>query len=818
MRRQIALAVTAMLHAATAASYEQATHSYMTGFAFQNSVIPSLDRRLGFHVKTFPIASFDKPFGDQYFDMGPPMFVRRSWKTFEELRMAPSSAFSVAADRMRVSGWLNRGVVREDDWPRDTAWPFDAEPLIRPFNHFYDAQHDKPSTVGGRTDGLALGARSPDWAVGAIDAFAPSPSTDDQRTNHFTIVDAREAMWRALTLTDKNNLSVASVDGMTREQVRYAYWATTFRALGDVSHMIQDLAQPQHARNEPHNGSGPAVFQDHFNGHSSTYETYMLFRAKQEKSFDVKDPDGNVTSSNLGDPLPEYIDLSSISFDRYSDFFSTSPGSSTAPGYGIADFAGRGFFSQAKNLGQSDLPLPSNDPSWLTACGTSATDWAGNPIAPDKKIALLCGPVPDEVEGSPHSSVRLTASSAWDDALKQQGAGGVYSLVRENLDDQASLLLPKAVRYTSGLYDYFFRGQLEITPPDGGVFAFVDHAKFSGTGAPTTDLQGFKGFSKLRLNLRNMTPSINSAKGGAPVVQTMGAGKLVAVIKYRRDMCYQDDLGGWATATADQCIGNQQEEILVSNTILVPGGVSSATPQQFEFTFPDEKEIPINIADAYLQVVFRGSLGSEADAVVVETIDLGEPTYVSYLNSSDYIFVKFGEDDFRAFTRDQVAADSSLLAMVQPNCRDSDGKLVPSCLQPRDGGFPTTLGSPASGHTSFWLTSLPVGRFTRVAYLAPATPNEPIAANCGLDDATGEIAPMRHEYFIGTPGPTGFAAYPFLGEALQTNRGVNSNTTVECFISIDGVTKPPIGGVISGVGNPVIDTHPLPIEVSSPAW
>jgi hypothetical protein len=32
---------------------------------------------------------------------------------------------------------------------------------------------------------------------------------------------------------------------------RQAYWATTFRALGDVAHLVQDLAQPQHTETKP---------------------------------------------------------------------------------------------------------------------------------------------------------------------------------------------------------------------------------------------------------------------------------------------------------------------------------------------------------------------------------------------------------------------------------------------------------------------------------------------------------------------------------------------------------------------------------------
>ena len=62
-----------------------------------------------------------------------------------------------------------------------------------------------PLTVGG-----ALGAKAPDWAIGATDAFASINTADVYRRNHFTVYDAREAMFRALTLKGRR------VDGSCR--------------------------------------------------------------------------------------------------------------------------------------------------------------------------------------------------------------------------------------------------------------------------------------------------------------------------------------------------------------------------------------------------------------------------------------------------------------------------------------------------------------------------------------------------------------------------------------------------------------------------
>ena len=54
--------------------------------------------------------------------------------------------------------------------------------------------------------------------------------------------------------------------------------------------------------------------------------------------------------------------------------------------------------------------------------------------------------------------------------------------------------------------------------------------------------------------------------------------------------------------------------------------VPADQPQQFVFDF-SAKPIPINASDVFLQVVFRGTLGQEPDAVAVATIDISR-TYV----------------------------------------------------------------------------------------------------------------------------------------------------------------------------------------------
>src|SRR6185437_8575395 len=82
----------------------------------------------------------------------------------------------------------------------------------------------------------------------------------------------------------------SSVDASIKQQWRQAYWATAFRALGDVLHLNQDMAQPQHTRNEPHSGKLCPLVKLCLSGHTSVYEKYINGRALAAPTFSVGAP------------------------------------------------------------------------------------------------------------------------------------------------------------------------------------------------------------------------------------------------------------------------------------------------------------------------------------------------------------------------------------------------------------------------------------------------------------------------------------------------------------------------------------------------
>ena len=461
----------------SAESYELATHGRMTEAAYArltSEVQFGLFSRIG--VDQYSTSS---PFGKNYADVSAGRIELRSATTFEE----DGGRMRDRGDSLTIKGWLMRGAIREDDVlagfsdkpvPQDD--PYNTGDVVldnRPLHHFYDPRNDRGLRVG-----LRIGQKAPDWGIGADDAFADENAADAWRRNHFTVFDAREAMFRALTGMSGSGSRAIGTGGSTpstaadKLAVRKAYWATTFRALGDIVHLIQDMAQPQHTRNDPHAGKGYEGDAGPL-GHKSHYEAYIESRAVQGEV-----SESNATRSALKalvydtTPTPYPIPR----FNDYVSYFSTRHvQAGVTARKGMADYSNRGFFSPGKNLGQGEYDLPPN----------SITGGFYRPVprpisTGDATVHIFEGSVSDAYTNATKPDVALTAFGAWNDALEQATSQQSFSLIRENYDAMANLLIPRAVAYSAGLIDYFFRGRMEIALPDEGVYAILDHAALEG--------------------------------------------------------------------------------------------------------------------------------------------------------------------------------------------------------------------------------------------------------------------------------------------------------------------------------------------------
>ncbi|MBL0142902.1 MAG: hypothetical protein IPP91_12570 [Betaproteobacteria bacterium] len=288
-----------------------------------------------------------------------------------------------------------------------------------------------------------------------------------------------------------------------------------------------------------------------------------------------------------------------------------------------------------------------------------------------------------------------------------------YTLSKRNYDDRASLLIPRAVAYSAGFLDYFFRGTMQISLPDDGVYAVMDQSQFTPTMSSS-------GFTKVKLKLANTTPAIGTGQGSA---QDMTGGRLVAVAKFRRaKTTYSTDLSGDCGAPNQSfpaCRGDV-EDIVVSSAVTLPDGspvtsatlVAGAAPQEFHFTFSEA--IPLNVTDLYLQVVYRGPLGSEADAVAVTTKNTPEPTHLSIFNLTDSVACYKG-----AWFK--LNADGSVLATVAATIvadGNNPASLAPQTFSRSSVTFkgPFTYPLSANGPLAT-VTNIAPGSFYRLAVL-----------------------------------------------------------------------------------------------------
>jgi len=549
-------------------------------------------------------------------------------------------------------GWMMRGAVREDDGGRIAGFVSNhpANPqddpdgglsaLNRFCNHFLEPILNRP-LMGDLSTVLCLGdnlASAPVWALGKSGPFAtPLTSGEDgRRRNHFTVYDAREAMWRALTLTELRLGNPVPIDGdqnaQKREDTRKFFWATAFRALGDVLHLAQDMAQPQHTRNEKH-----------FAAPFSLYEEYVDARAVQKVSTEIKIDNEIVAEGTRLPPLP-YDGYPTPHFVYLSDYWSTGSGVNNDKGKGLANYSNRGFFTHGAAINNSFYSSPSPYP------GVYATSFDRTPAGASREY--LDGKVPDTLLDQTDTIHMARKNLLHESFLAQFGSAtpdgtAVYSLDRTVFDDQAKLLIPRAVAYSAGVMDHFFRGAMEISMSDLNAYAIADHGNF----APGEIFGGFDrensllGFDKIRLKLKNTTPDIQTA-GGFSVPQPMSNGRVVAVAKFHRNLCYTPDLRGELVAAADLARCRSPVEEVVTSEFgtselgalvqEVPfGSLGNLDGTEMIFRFPAGRQIPINAWDVILQVVFRGQLGSEDDVVVVASKDISEPTFIQFQDVSD---------------------------------------------------------------------------------------------------------------------------------------------------------------------------------------
>jgi hypothetical protein len=517
-----------------------------------------------------------------------------------------------------------------------------------------------------------------------------------------------------------------------------------FQSIGHVIHHLQDMAQPQHVRNDVHCDKGicktlyPHVYAP------SQYEKYTDLDSPADPRLQVRI---NLPFEASGSsPVFPGANAATVPFKKPRDFWrTTATGAAITDGKGIAEYTNRNFFSARTINSPYSSPWPPTLTEWFTNNERIDIQQLIPGTALRGTVRFFERPVNDALSGETTTNARAISEALLDSDLAQiystTNTTGylVFALNRFTFDAAHQYLIPRAVAYSAGLINYFFRGQLDVREPYEGAYAILDHT--------VENQRNGGGFRKLKVLLKNATPGGTDASGKVLIepIPEQSNGELRAIVKFHRNGCYQPDLSGeyGSPGMNWRFCRSPAEEIVVSKPHEIPDKINEALqPVVFDFTL---QPIPIEATDVYLQIVYRGPLGDEEDAIIVATKDISEPTYNYTFTMWDqgmycgYGVISSNPPCAQVYTFEQSFCQQAAPDLTLAQCRARHGRTVKVRASP--------VGSPLPGFDPenpdvpqdeliydpsreppldpLFTLPTPVGSFTRVAVLTDVDPPDP---------------------------------------------------------------------------------------------
>ncbi len=534
------------------------------------------------------------------------------------------------------------------DWFREGSYAEDV-PNCRASNHFHNpllpwnqsAMSDQPWWLDIACLDWKPWYSNVTWATGYL-----SPPPAGSKASFSTLYkiynwdEAREVYHRALTTALKYDREDAFV--------------SSFETLGHILHLLQDVSVPAHVRNDftSHLILNGTISLNPKNWVIQPYEHYVKI---------------NPTLVATATPVfPSFANLS-----RLTDFWDTNQynggNPSTSLSIGLSEFANANYFS--------DSTIPSNNPTTEHSFPYPQVNLTNSYICedflpgsnkPTKYLSRTSCPT-----GGTGTVDHFAAISFMNKADNITNSN--IQTLKVWLDDNvhntyAKELIPRAVGYSAGLLDYFFRGNIEITLPNSGVYAL--------TSDPN------QGFTNIKLLAKNTTANN----------EVMSDGSIELVVKYQ------------PTET-----GPVQYKVIPEAN----GLNSIPRDNPIELTFDlSQNQIPLTSTDIYFQVVFKGRLGNEDGAVAVGFKDVSEPTPIDIFNNMDKICINGAWYDAGSSTAiDLVDANHNGIADewdVYPHTLEDIYIKISSPANPQNA---------SSANYDYYVSSLAANNFLRTIYI-----------------------------------------------------------------------------------------------------
>lgn len=326
-----------------------------------------------------------------------------------------------------ISLWLSDGGRYEDKPPL-------TFPYVRSFNHFHNPLEPLADA------GYGIGASAALWSQ--------KPPGTQWPGGYYSWHDAREYYLNGLRASNKT--------------IRDYYLAETFRSLGQVMHLVQDMSVPEHARNDGH--LLPA------------YEEWVAIK-----------PEGiALTVSALVNPIPfemsalrqpspfseTNVDVPIARLFDSQRYDGTNPAVTVTANIGLAEYTNANFLT-GDTLFTSTFSKKFPYPAKTTSVRAEDRDIpdplnAGSTVKRPYHIKVADGET--GLDGTGY----LLAGVDYFHFYREQEPESAYTEVEivPPMDDYvfadyARLLLPRAVGYSATLLHYFFRAQIGMEPsPD----------------------------------------------------------------------------------------------------------------------------------------------------------------------------------------------------------------------------------------------------------------------------------------------------------------------------------------------------------------
>lgn len=313
-------------------------------------------------------------------------------------------------------------------------------PVCRVMNHFHRVDKSATATDSGLTD-LKVGARIVCAAIDPAndDLFNPATLWASAGPNEYSWGVARSRLAGAVLLPTASRREVAM--------------AASLRSLGQVMHLLQDMAQPAHTRNDAH--PLEAIFPGLSWG--KKLEAWCAGSGLVFCTSTIINAGLNLAA---GPPLPD----SEGTFLRLFDADLTGPGGEDWT-QGLAEFAGKNFQSpdtifttlepsafREFDLRQSVEPLISRTDLDQVRANVATARFSSCDSTSDQGqyVSRTTDPRVDHF-------LRLGCLSKYYASDQERFARSLHQDACV-FHDYAQLLLPRAVSYSAALIDYFFRG------------------------------------------------------------------------------------------------------------------------------------------------------------------------------------------------------------------------------------------------------------------------------------------------------------------------------------------------------------------------